>query len=255
MLTKIVKIITMSSLILAFNSSAVEITECMTSECVTYFKSFKKASHRGHKNAMYNLGKFFHYGFGTPKDEARALNYYKKAGMRGVREAEYSAGKILLTNKELYDFDDAVKWLERASRKGQPNAAFLLGQSYFNKKSYAEADTWLTMVYETHPVRIVNWIKETQQIDTFNQQNLPTLHSALEMTPVETFDNITSNDMEVITVTGYYRNNVLDAMLAGFRKKITSTGTRLPNITCDQNVACAEKSLNEMKDSMWVSQK
>ncbi|MFT6919284.1 MAG: TPR repeat protein [Cognaticolwellia sp.] len=58
--------------------------------------------------AMHNLTKFYHYGFGTEIDKARALNFYKKAGMRGLREAEYSAGMLLLTDEELYDFDDGV---------------------------------------------------------------------------------------------------------------------------------------------------
>ena len=45
---------------------------------------------------------------------------------------------------------------------------------------------------------------------------------------------------------------VFDGMLGGFRKKLKSTGSRLA-IRCSDNVACQEKSLNEMKDSIWVS--
>ncbi|AWB56955.1 hypothetical protein DBO93_04880 [Colwellia sp. Arc7-D] len=258
MLVKICKIMTITSLILAFNTSAVQISECMSDECITYFKSFKKASNRGHSNAIYNLAKFYHYGFGTEIDKARALKFYKKAGIHGVRAAEYKAGMLLLTEEQLYDFDEGIKWLKRASRKGQPNAAFLLGQSYLSKQRYSEADIWLTMVYKTHPTKIVRWIKKSQQTEAFNAHNLPSLHQALAETPIENFEILkaaSSSNIEVITITGRHRNTALDAMLAGFRKRITSTGTRLPNITCDQNVACNKKTLNVMKDSIWVSQK
>jgi hypothetical protein len=255
MLKKIIKTLTISTLILSFNASAVKISECMTSECVTYFKSFKKASGRGHRNAMYNLGKFYEFGFGTDINKAKALSQYKKAGINGVREAEYKAGEILLTDKELYNFDDGVNWLKRASRKGHPRAAFLLGQSYYANKDYADADVWLTTVYSAHPKRIVNWLTKAQKVDSFNQQNLPSLHAAFEQTPISTHKAIANNNIEVITVTGQHLYSALDSMLGGFRKKIRTTGTRLPNITCDQSVACAKKSLNEMKDSMWVSQK
>jgi len=251
-IAKIVNMMTFTALILAFNASAIKISTCMSEECVNYFQSFKKASSRGHPNAMYNLAKFYHYGYGTEVDKARALNFYKKAGMQGLREAEYRAGMLLLTDEALYDFDGGVNWLQRASRKGQPNAAFLLGQSFFSVEKYSEADLWLTMVYESHPRKLVSWIRQAQQVITFNQNNLPSLHQALEATPLETFKS--SGNMEIITITGIRTSSALDAMLAGFRKRITSTGTRLPNISCDQSVACVKKSLNEMKDSIWVSQ-
>jgi hypothetical protein len=258
MLRSIGKIIALASLTLAFNTSALQITECKTDECVTYFKSFKKASNRGHRNATYTLAKFYHFGFGTEVDKARALKFYKRAGIKGVREAEYKAGMLLLTEEELYDLDDGIKWLKRAARKGQPNAAFLLGRTYLAKQRYQEADTWLTLVYKAHPTKIVRWISEAQQDQAFDKNNLPTLHVALEETPLETFNilnSAASHNIEVVTVTGLHRNTSLDAMLASYRKRVTSTGTRLPNITCDQNVACNKKSLNEMKDSIWVSQR
>lgn len=258
MLKKIAHLITITALIAAFNASAIQVSECMTTECVTYFKSFKKAANRGHKNAMYNLAKFYHYGFGTEIDKSRALNFYKKAGSRGLREADYQAGMLLLTDQESYDFDEGVKWLLRASRKGQPNAAFLLGQSFFSKQKYSKADTWLTMVYESHPTKIAGWLQQAMQNDSFNETNLPSLHNALQATPIETYEIVestASDNIEVITVTGGHRNSAFDYMLDGFRKRIRSTGTRLPNIACDQNVACVKKSLNEMKDSVWVSQR
>ncbi|SEK37998.1 Sel1 repeat-containing protein [Colwellia chukchiensis] len=253
----IVKSITILALVFSFNVLAVNISKCMTSECVSYFKSFKKAAHRGHKNAMFNLGKFFQYGFGTEIDNARALNFYKKAAMRGLREAEYRAGMLLLSDQQLYDFDQAEKWLKRASRKGQPNAAFLLGKNYFTRQQFSQADIWLTMVYEAHPKHTVDWLERMQNTDTFSAENLPLLHKALAASPIETFKSAGTDDenIEVITVTGMHRNSVLDSMLAGFRKRIRSTGTRLPNISCDQSVACNQKSLNEMKDSIWVSQR
>jgi hypothetical protein len=258
MLRIIGKTITLISLTLAFNTSALQITECMTDECITYFKSFKKASNRGHRNATYTLAKFYDYGFGTEINKEKALKFYKRAGIKGVREAEYKAGMLLLTEEELYDFDDGIKWLKRAARKGQPNAAFLLGRSYLAKQRYQEADTWLTLVYKAHPTKIVRWISEAQKDPVFDENNLPTLHVALAETPIETFNilnSAVSNNIEVVTITSMHRNTALDTMLAGYRKRITSTGTRLPSITCDQNVACDKKSLNGMKDSIWVSQK
>lgn len=255
MLVKLIKSLTLIALIFSFNASAVKINQCMTSECVQYFKSFKKASRRGHSNAMYNLAKFYHLGFGTEIDKARALKYYKKSALRGTKEGAYQAGLLLMTEEALYDFDEGVKWLERASRNGQPNAAFLLGQSHFNKQNYADADIWLSKVYQSHPKKIVSWIEKAQQHNSFNDTNLPALHQVLTASPIETFKTPEGeDDMEVFTITAMHRDSVLDQMLDGFRKRVQSTGTRLPTITCDQNVACVKKSLNEMKDSIWVSQ-
>lgn len=255
MYMKIFNILMISMVLLTWDVSAIQISECKSSKCIDYFKSFKKASHRGHRNAMYNLAKFYQYGFGTDVDKAKALNFYKKAGRLGLKESAYKAGELLLTDDVLYDFNSGVNWLQRAARQGQPNAAFLLGQSYFSKKKFLESDEWLTLVYKSHPQKIITWIEKNKHINTFNQKNLPTLHLALKTNPIDTLKNIDDDNIEVITITGISRDSILDSMLAGFRKRIKSTGTRLPNITCDQNVACIKKSLNEMKDSIWVSQK
>lgn len=249
----LIKIILLSVLLFSFNSSAITIKACDTSDCVNYFKSFKKAAQRGHPKAAFILGKFYQNGYGTPVNISKAINYYKKAASFGIKEAKFKAGYLLLTNKENYDYDEGIKWLTKAARFNHPNAAFFLGITYFDEKNFSDADKWLAIAYEKHQVDMPKWLNHINKNKQYDETELPLLASALADDPINIEGETAGFDQNIerITITSPFINSMFDSMLGGFRSKITSTGSRLP-IRCADNVACQEKSLDELKDSIWV---
>lgn len=250
----LMKIILLPVLLFSFNSAAITIKACDNIECVNYFKSFKKAAQRGHSKAMYMLAKFYQNGYGTDINLDKSLTYYRKAALRGIFEAKFKTGYLLLTNTNTYDYDEGVKWLTKAASSGHQNAAYVLGVTYFNENKLIKADKWLAVAYEKHQVDMPKWLKHINKNKQYDETKLPLLASALANDPInikgerESFDQ----NIERITISSPSLQSMFDGMLVGFRTKLTSTGTRLP-IRCVNNIACQEKSLNEMKDSIWVS--
>ncbi len=251
-------ILVASSFLFSFNAAALKVNECHTDKCVNYFKSFKKAARRGYPEASLFLGKFFQKGYGTPINLSRALTYYKKAASKGILEAQFKTGFLLITNPETYDFDEGVKWLKKSANRGHPNGAFLLGQVYYDRKNFSIADQWLNKAYEMHQIDMPRWLSYAKKHSNFNIQNLPLLNEAMAAEPtVLNNDNEmqwSTANIEHIRISMPSLQSIFDSMLRDFRGKITSTGTRFSAIRCTDNVACQQKSLNEMKDSIWVSQ-
>lgn len=241
------KLILLSTLLFSFNSLAITIKACDTNNCVNHFKSFKKAAQRGHPKAAFMLGKFYQNGYGTPINIEKSITYYRKAALFGITEAKFKTGYLLLTDKESYNYKEGIKWLTNAANFEHSNAAFMLGSTYFNKKNFSDADKWLTVAYEKHQIDMPRWINSTKEKKQYDETVLPLLTNAIADEPIVT----DKGKIERITISSPSMQNILDGMLDGFKSKIKSTGTRLP-IRCVDNVACQEKSLNELKDSIWV---
>lgn len=247
------KLILLSTLLFSFNSLAITIKTCDTNDCVSYFKSFKKAAQRGHPKAAFMLGKFYQNGYGTPINIKKSITYYRKAALFGITEAKFKTGYLLLTNKESYNYKEGIKWLTNAANFEHSNAAFILGDTYFNEKNFSDADKWLAIAYEKHQVDMPRWIHHTKEKEQYDETALPLLASAIADEPMVIDEGKIASyqKIERITISSPSMQNVFDGMLDGFKSKIKSTGTRLP-IRCVDNVACQDKSLNEMKDSIWV---
>jgi len=71
------------------------------------------------------------FGLGTPKDLPKAIRLYQKAAAHGVVAAESRLGEAFLRGDvALPDFGQARIYLERAARRGDARAAWLLGHMY-----------------------------------------------------------------------------------------------------------------------------
>ncbi len=239
---------------------AIEIERCNSEQCQQYFKSFKKAAQRGYAQAAYMLAKFYQNGYGTDQNIAKAITYYRKAATKGrIVEAQFKLGFLYLTDKEHFDEQKALKWLEVAADKNHPNALFVLGDYYFTQGDYRQADEWLAKAYQQQQVDLPRWIQFYQQHQQLPTELFPKLYHQLAERPLVALKDNTlawnDSTIERIRITAPSLQIMFDDMLADFKGKLSSTGTRLGGITCANNVACQQKSLNEMKDSIWVSQK
>ena len=246
---------------LVVKSAALE--ACDTSVCKTHFKGFKKAARRGYLSAEYNIAKFYYFGYGTEVNYESALRYYRKSAVKGVKEAQYMAGLLYITNEALKDYDQGIKWLERAANYNHPHAAFLLGKVHATngteKANYQESDKWLSHSFDHKYHKLSALVETLAKNGQFNEKNYPELYQKLInenlwLDHTGQFSNWDSNRYERITITGISQTIAFDNLLAKFRGRNNTSGSRLKG-DCAMTGACQRKSLNEMKDSMWVSQK
>lgn len=246
-----------------------QLTACDSEECVSYFKKFKRAARKGYVSAQYNTAKFYYYGYGTEADKALALKYYRKTAVNGSKEAQYMTGLIYVSEPDLQDHEQGIYWLERAAANGHIHAAFLLGKAHAqgdiekgNLPNYHASDKWLSKSFDKRDNKLPALIETLHEKNVFNETNYPTLYNKLveqnmwlakNNNGAIALSNWDGKTYERITITGYSQTKAFDNLLATFRGRNNSTGSRLGG-DCQLTGACARKSLNEMKDSQWVSQ-
>lgn len=94
----------------------------------------------GDADAQFNLGQAYKLGRGVPVDLGLAEEWYRKAALQGHLQAEDAYGLTLFQNGKR---DEAVRWLERSSARGEPRAQLVLGTMLFNgdavKKDWVRA--------------------------------------------------------------------------------------------------------------------
>ena len=83
----------------------------------------------GNADAQFNLGQAYKLGRGVPADLKQAETWYGKAAWQGHEQAEASYGLALFSNGKR---SEALTWLERAARRGDPRTQYVLGTMYFN---------------------------------------------------------------------------------------------------------------------------
>ncbi|REL27281.1 sel1 repeat family protein [Thalassotalea euphylliae] len=247
-----------------------QLSACDSEACVSYFKKFKRAARKGYVSAQYNTAKFYYYGYGTDIDKALALKYYRKTAVNGSKEAQYMTGLIYVSEPDLQDHEQGIYWLERAAANGHIHASFLLGKAHAqgdvekgNPPNYEASDKWLSRSFDTRDNKLPALIEALHKKNVFNETNYPSLYHKLvehNMWLAKNSDsevalsNWDGKTYERMTITGYSQTQAFDNLLATFRGRNNSTGSRLGG-DCQLTAACTRKSLNEMKDSMWVSQK
>ncbi|REL24359.1 tetratricopeptide repeat protein [Thalassotalea euphylliae] len=251
------------------SANANQLEACNTEECVSYFKKFKRAARKGYVSAQYNTAKFYYYGYGTEADKALALKYYRKTAVNGSKEAQYMTGLIYVSEPDLQNHEQGIYWLERAAANGHIHAAFLLGKAHAQgdtinggAPNYQASDIWLTKAFDKRYNKLPALVEELNAKKVFNETNYPSLYNKLvehnmwlakNSNGEVALSNWDGKTYERITVTGYSQTEAFDNLLATFRGRNNSTGSRLGS-DCQLTGACARKSLNEMKDSQWVSQ-
>jgi TPR repeat protein len=89
---------------------------------------FRKAAMRGHREAAYNLGVLMLNGQGQPRDERKAAVWIERSAERGLPEAQYLLGRMHFDGRgvERDPVAEAV-WYRRAAEGGYPLAQHELG--------------------------------------------------------------------------------------------------------------------------------
>ena len=118
------------------------------------FATEKKDGESGDAVAQYNLGRFYFYGNGVPKDEREAAKWFHMAASQGVARAQYKLGVMYLWAQGVpQDKAEAMKWYRLAADQGHAKAQAGLGYAYYYGDSglpqdYAEAWKWFRMAAE-----------------------------------------------------------------------------------------------------------
>lgn len=96
---------------------------------------WRPAAIKGDADAQFNLGQAYKLGRGVPVDMPMAEGWYRKAALQGHMQAEDNYGLILFDQNKRAD---AVQWLERSARRGEPRAQLVLGTMLFNGDNVAK---------------------------------------------------------------------------------------------------------------------
>ncbi|WP_448212735.1 tetratricopeptide repeat protein [Colwellia sp. MEBiC06753] len=255
-------IFVIAALTFSLSSQAITIEPCDADECREYFKHFKLNAKRGQADAIATLAEFYYHGYGTPQNIVRAMENYRRAARLGVPTAQYKAGLVYLINERFFDYDKGISYLEKAAYNQHMNAMYLLGiihySDQFGVQDKAEADKWLARAFKYRHNDMPEFVQHIYSYEDITEESFPKLYSALEKKPlVQNADNMLmwpeDDGTEVITVNAPNITEILDDQLNEFRKRIKRTGTRLPGINCSTAVACRSLSVDEMKDSYWIT--
>ena len=92
-------------------------------------KEWRGPALKGDPDAQFNLAQAYKLGRGVPADLAQAEQWYAKAAAQGHPQAVTNYGLALFQNGRR---QEAVKWLEQASSRGEARAQFVLGTMLFN---------------------------------------------------------------------------------------------------------------------------
>ncbi|SEL44776.1 Sel1 repeat-containing protein [Colwellia chukchiensis] len=231
--------------------SAEEIVECQSDYCVNYFKKFKMGAKRGYVQANATLGQFYYIGYGTDKNEDKALKYLHKAAVKGESSSQYLVGVISLVSEKNRDLKKAIKYLEKVAKKNYKDANYLLGTLYINDKMVAKdltkADFYLAKAYQQKDKRLPELLQSIDQSLQDNAKNFPKLMAAMEKRPLVKDKN---NDLawpkshiEIITVRTAPLTTLFDEQLVTFKRRKKTTGSKLQGKTCDEQVGCYQARL------------
>ncbi|MGB3795803.1 MAG: SPOR domain-containing protein [Alteraurantiacibacter sp.] len=83
----------------------------------------------GDPDAMFNMGQAYRLGRGVPEDSERAEQLYLAAAQAGHLQAADTYGLILFQDGRR---EQALAYVEAASRRGDPRAQYLIGIAHFN---------------------------------------------------------------------------------------------------------------------------
>ena len=227
------------------HQSSSSMSYCQLEECKRYFKQYKKAAKRGHAGAMATLGQFYYTGYGTEPNELKAIKFLKQASRYADTIAQYKLGLIYLTSEKNYQFDAAIKYLNKAAKKDHKDANILLGTIYYNNQftpqNFALADQYLSKSYQQRHPQMPKVISNINAKVSLDNKNFPLLSQGLAETPLVVSEGVSQwpeNEMEVLTITSPPLAQILDKNLIAFRNTITNTGSRIPGKSCGEIIGC-----------------
>lgn len=99
------------------------------------------ASAKTYPLGRYNVGVLYFFGRGVTKNEERAYGLFREAATgAGVQQAQV---RLALHALAKGDRDEAWKWANEASNRGNVIGFYLIGRMLFEKKNYKESYAWL----------------------------------------------------------------------------------------------------------------
>lgn len=131
--------------VLALVGTLAFISEPLRAADEPFAEDFAKAevlAEHGDAEGQHQLGKIFDYGWGVPKDSAKASYWYEKAAVQGHVKAQNALGMLLTRT----DPERSVRWLRAAAEQGHPSSQHFLGAACEKgagvPRSYEEAARW-----------------------------------------------------------------------------------------------------------------
>jgi TPR repeat protein len=98
---------------------------------ISELEALEDAAAKGDANAQFALGVRYSEGRGVPKNDARAADFYQKAGERGLEQAQWTLGRLYSTGKGVpKDLAKAFEWFQKAALQGNVDAQKKLGAMY-----------------------------------------------------------------------------------------------------------------------------
>lgn len=118
------------------------------------FSDFTEAAKYDNPEAEFFLGRMYDLGEGVPKDDIKAIEWFKKSAAQEHAWSQYCLGKLYLESNRPNQ-EAGFRWLHKAFEKGISDARLLLldheaellfqiGLEHLNKnQNYCEAIEWL----------------------------------------------------------------------------------------------------------------
>jgi uncharacterized protein len=92
-------------------------------------KEWRPLAISGDADAQFNLAQAYKLGRGVPVDLKQAEDWYRKAALKGHRQAEDNYGLVMFQNGKR---QDAMPWIEKSAARGEARAQYVLGTALFN---------------------------------------------------------------------------------------------------------------------------
>ncbi len=124
---------------------------------------FRKAAEQGSAAAQDVLGTAYSEGRGVPEDDAMAVEWYRKAAEQDFAKAQYNLGMMYRDGRGVpQSYVEAVKWFHKAAEQGSAEAQCKLGWMYGDGRGVPKDDA-----------KAVKWFrKAAEQGDASAQYNL-----------------------------------------------------------------------------------
>lgn len=253
---RIIKKLTLSAALLLVipyaNSSNLE--ACDTAECREYFKAYKILTKRGHSDAMATLGEFYYAGYGTEKNDTKALKWFRRAAKYDNTVAQYKAGVMYLQESDYQDIDKGISYLKKSTKVDFSPSSLVLGKVYLGghlvEQDQAEADLWLSKAYSLNNTEARTFARQLKDSEDAKNLSLPKLFSLLQANRnAQEGQNAPIGEMETITVTApdyskYFNEQI--ARLNNSRPDTESgTGTNIAGRSCAEMWGCSSEGDSE----------
>ncbi len=116
----------------------------------------------------YRIASMLLDGKGVEPDLEKAIDYLKQSAEKGNQNAQYTLGKIYLSDEYgVYDFSTAVAYLEQSAEQGNQYAQYTLGKIYLSD-DYGVEDVDMAIMYLT---------RSAEQDNQFAQYTLGVIYS------------------------------------------------------------------------------